>query len=77
MGMLTKMLGLKVAQKVVSRLDARADAKDAQLRGQYIPAGQPVPPASFYRRNPKLVASVATVVLAGLTAALAKKRGLY
>ena len=91
MGMLTKLLGLKVAQKVVSRLDARADAKDAQLRQQqYIPAGQPVPAngglrgnsvvrkaEQFYHQNPKLVASVATVVLAGVAAALAKKRGMY
>jgi hypothetical protein len=78
MGILTKMLKLKVAERVVKRLDARADAKDAQLRGQqqYIPAGQPVR-GNFYQRNPKLVASLATVVLAGLTAALAKKRGMY
>jgi len=90
MGMLAKMLGLKVAQKVVQRLDARADAKDAQLRQQYIPAGQPEPAyggwrgnaavqkaGQFYQRNPKLVASLATVVLAGVAAALAKKRGMY
>jgi hypothetical protein len=89
--MLTKLLGLKVAQKVVQRLDARADAKDAQLRRQqYIPAGQPDPAygklrgnsvaqkaGQFYQQNPKLVASLATVVLAGLAAALAKKRGMY
>jgi hypothetical protein len=88
--MLSKLLGLKVAQKVVQRLDARADAKDAQLRQQYIPAGQPYPAqggwrgntvvqkaGQFYQQNPKLVASLATVVLAGVAAALAKKRGMY
>ena len=88
MGILSKMLGLKVAQKVVQRLDARADAKDAQLRRQqYIPAGQPDPASAgwrgnamvqkagqFYHQNPKLVASLATVVLAGVAAALAKKQ---
>lgn len=90
MGMLTKLLGLKLAQKVVSRLDARADAKDAQLRQQYIAAGEPVPAdgswrtqgvvrkaGRFYQKNPKLVASLVTVVLAGLAAALAKKRRMY
>ena len=91
MGMLSKLLGLKVAQKVVQRLDARADAKDAQLRQQYIPAGQPDPrlaggwrgnamvqkAGNFYHQNPKLVASLATVLLAGVAAALAKKRGMY
>jgi hypothetical protein len=87
--MLSKLLGLKVAQKVVSRLDAKADAKDAQLRQQYIAAGQPLPArharghamlqkaGDFYHRNPKLVASVATVVLAGVAAALSKKRRAY
>ena len=80
MGVLTKALKLKVAQRVVKRLNAKADAKDAQLRAQqYNAAGEPLPPVrgNFYQRNPKLVASVATVVLAGLTAALAKKRGMY
>lgn len=89
MGMLTKLLGLKVAQKVVSRLDAKADAKDAQLRRQYIAAGQPLPANhgrghamlrkanDFYQQNPKLVASLATVVLAGVAAALSKKRRAY
>ena len=92
MGMLSKLLGLKVAQKVVQRLDARADAKDAQLRNQYaIPADQPLPPGrgsarrhallqkagNFYHQNPKLVASLATVLLAGAAAAIAKKRGMY
>lgn len=91
MGMLSKLLGLKVAQKVVQRLDARADAKDAQLRQQFIAAGQPDPAPSgswrgntvvrkagnFYHQNPKLAASLATVLLAGVAAALAKKRGMY
>ena len=91
MGMLTKVLGLKVAQKVVQKLEARSDRKDAEVRGQYIAAGRPAPaPAAgwnrqavlhkagdFYHRNPKLVASVATVLLAGVAAALAKKRGMY
>lgn len=89
MGMLTKVLGLKVAQKVVQRLDQRSQRKDAELRQQYIPAAQraPAPGRSrhavlqkagdFYQQNPKLVASLATVLLAGVAAALAKKRGRY
>ena len=89
MGMLSKVLGLKVAQKVVQKLEARSDRKDAELRRQYIAAGQPLPRShggratalqragNFYHRNPRLVASLATVVIAGVAAALAKKRGMY
>lgn len=91
MGMLTKMLGLKVAQKVVNRLEARSAAKDAELRAGYIPADRPLPPprqaavrgsmlqkaGTFYQQNPKLVASLASVLLAGVAAAVAKKRGMY
>ena len=90
MGMISKLLGLKVAQKVIHKLEERGARKDAEVYGrqQYIPAGQAPVPArggnaivqragGFYHRNPKLVASIATVLLAGVAATLAKKRGLY
>ena len=91
MGMISKVLGLKLAQTVVTRLQQRSARKDAQLRREYGPAVQAQRSApqgwsanavlnragSLYQQNPKLVASIATALLAGVAAAVAKKRGKY
>ena len=94
MGMISKVLGLKVAHMAAQKLHERGERKQAQHEAEQLGAAQAGLPVrahgvrqrgnaiarkagDFYHRNPKLVASFATVVLAGLAATLAKRRGMY
>jgi hypothetical protein len=90
MGIFSKALELKVAQKIANRIEARGARKQAEMEAQYMPAPQANVPVqgrghavlqragNFYHRNPKLVASLATALLAGVAAAVvARRRGLH
>ena len=85
MGLLGKLIAGKVVAKTVQKLNQKNAAAQAARRvqhGQYIPAGARVATGTglagkavgFYEKNPKLVAGVATLIMAALAASLSKGR---
>ncbi|HYC37176.1 MAG TPA: hypothetical protein VEC19_12190 [Usitatibacter sp.] len=88
MGLFGKLIAGKLVAKAMRKMKEKDAAAEAAARTQYIPRGAPVPPrpsgnavvdraASFYQRNPKLVAAAGSLLLAALTAALSKRRRLH
>ena len=85
MGLLGKLIAGKVMTKAVPKMNQKSAAAAAARarQGQYIPAGARVPSTgvadkalAFYERNPKLVASAATLLMAAVAASLSKGRKL-
>jgi hypothetical protein len=84
MGLLAKILTGKAASRVVNRAIARREARRAAP--EYIPAGQVAAherslgsqalldrATEAYRKNPKLVAGIATLAAAAVLASLKRK----